>query len=705
MDSKEKKVFNSRPLFYGFIVLLIALASARNIFVGKTSYVILFFVIVLALMIYFFWAKKYVMLIFILGMFLFGLGWYYVGCSTYLGKTYDTECVVTGRITDKLNNNTYNQTTTLHDVTINGQKEKNVALQISYDSEFDNIEEGDIISFVATVQPARLYELGKFNFNYYRDKSPYVCVVRRADVTKVGSKLKADEKFRLYVKDILYKNMGEKNGATAYACLFGDKSEIEAEVKDAYKSSGIVHILTVSGLHVSFLIVLLGWILKKCKVRGLLNFFICLAFLIVYSYLCGFAPSIVRAGIMGLVLLGAKLTGKCYDGLNSIGLAGLIILIYRPLFANDVGFLMSFFCVISIYVISPVLSKFFKKFLPNKIAEAFSISISTSIGISPFFGEMFSSLNCLSFFVNLIVVPLFSILFPLLFVLTLISAGIPIFGVLLKVCGFGFDVILKIAGFFASTKLYLPLETMDILLICFMMIFLFLSSRFFMAKPKAKLISLGCCFVAFILTFGAIKLTPAKSSINYCYNYNSCAIMLVNSDGNAVFVDGGDYAFNRRLLNSAFANDADALICLNSNPSSLSGLNNMGFDKSFVLEGKENFDEQTSVAQDEIVSFKGFEFRYRFEGGGLAGLEISFDDCKIFVCYSYASEVRLEPVSENSYDFVLTGKNLNCVDKFSQNSRVVLTYSNSPYSKYNYSKDGNISIGIKNGKLKRRYID
>ena len=123
MDAKEKKVFNSRPLFYGFIVLLIALASARNIFVGKTSYVILFFVVVLALMIYFFWAKKYVMLIFILGMFLFGLGWYYVGYSTYLGKTYDTECVVTGRVTDKLNNNTYSQTTTLHD------KNKNVIIK------------------------------------------------------------------------------------------------------------------------------------------------------------------------------------------------------------------------------------------------------------------------------------------------------------------------------------------------------------------------------------------------------------------------------------------------------------------------------------------------------------------------------------------------------------------------------------------------
>jgi len=91
------------------------------------------------------------------------------------------------------------------------------------------------------------------------------------------------------------------------------------------------------------LITLLGFLLKKIRVRGFLNFLICFVFLGVYVYLCGFTPSVLRAGVMGLVLLATKLSGKCYDGLNSLGLSGIVILLISPLFALDVGFQMSFF--------------------------------------------------------------------------------------------------------------------------------------------------------------------------------------------------------------------------------------------------------------------------------------------------------------------------------------------------------------------------
>jgi competence protein ComEC len=203
---------------------------------------------------------------------------------------------------------------------------------------------------------------------------------------------------------------------------------------------------------VSFLIALLGFVLKKLSTKGWLNFLICFAFLMLYAWFCGFSPSVVRAGIMGLVLLASTLTGKCYDNLSSVGFAGGLILLCSPLTALDVGFQMSVFCVVSIFVIAPVLSKWFGKALPKPIAVSMAVSISATIGILPFSAKIFSTLNLLSVFANLIVVPIFSVLYPLLFVFAFVAAILPFMGFLLKICNFSFDFIQLVSNFFAQNN-------------------------------------------------------------------------------------------------------------------------------------------------------------------------------------------------------------------------------------------------------------
>ena len=67
-----------------------------------------------------------------------------------------------------------------------------------------------------------------------------------------GFHLSFDESFRLKVKDMLYNSMGERNGATAYAVLFGETIEIDEDIYNAYTDAGVLHLLAVSGLNVTF---------------------------------------------------------------------------------------------------------------------------------------------------------------------------------------------------------------------------------------------------------------------------------------------------------------------------------------------------------------------------------------------------------------------------------------------------------------------
>lgn len=702
MDTKQKKVFNSRPLFYGFLVLLISLVLARNLFCGKIVYIVLACVLILSILAYFLWAKKYVMLLVMLSIFAFGLGWHYVGVWQMSSNVYEESCLVVGRVGDQISTSEWTSRTVLQDVKINGKSEKNINLTVRNYGD-NKICEGDIITFEAKISNVKLFELNSFNFSYYRDRAPYEATVNDTNITKLGSKLKADEKFRLYIKNILYKNIGKETGAVAYATLFGDKNEIDGQIKLAYKSSGIVHLLTVSGLHVSFLIALIGFVLKKCRVRGIWNFLCCLVFLGIYSYLCGFSPSIVRAGVMGLVLLTASISGKCYDGLNSIGLAGIIILLFSPFFAFDVGFLMSFFCVLSIYVVAPRLTQIFKKVFPKFVAEGFSISIATSLGIFPFFGKIFSSINFLTFFVNLLVIPIFSILFPTLFVLTLLSACIAPFCVLLKVCGWGFDAISNIAQFFSLTKLQFEVKPLNILLTVLIMLFFYLCSKYFMASKKTRLICLSCILIAFVSTLSTLYFLPPVCSINVCYLNSYATVMITNSQRKTLVIDSVNYQDNQRLYDSNFVKRAGTLVLVNAQNVTDDKLLECDFDNVYVLSGQQSCDGEILVEKDEIVSFDGFDFCYKYSQTKFVGLEVKFDGVKLIVLSEKATDAQLEEVSQNDYDFMVTYKNDDYVSYFAEKSAKIITYYKTQWSSYNYAQDGNISLKLPN--FKRRYID
>jgi len=706
MITKDKKLFHFRPLFFGFLALMLAICTSRYIFNGKISYIVFICIMWLAFLIYCIAKRRIVPLCVLLAFFTFGLGWYFVGISTFEGKEINQVCQIEGRVGDwEIDNGTFRQVI-LKDVSIDGETCGNIYLVLE-DADKASVKTGDIIKFESYVEKVKLFELENFNTFFYRQKVTYESCVSVLDIIHIGNHVTPDEGFRLKMKSVLYQNMGEENGATAFAVLFGDKNDVKHDVKDAYKSSGTIHLLTVSGLHVGFLIALLGYVFKKCRIKGIWNFLLCCVVLFLYAWLCGFAPSVLRAGIMGLVLLTAKISGRCYDNLNALGLAGILIILIFPFSALDVGFQMSFFCVLGIFIVYPWLSKLLRKVFPKVVANSMAISLSASLGVFPFTAKIFSVFNLLSFFINLIVIPIFSVLYPLLFVGTLLSAGLPFFGFLLKLCAFGFDEILKLISFFGNTNFVFALEPSNIFVVGLLFLFLFLLGRNFMCNKKFKAVTCSIVGFALAICFGLSFVSfPVSSSINMCYNYTEQVILLTNSYGESVMIGSGDYEFNRKLLNAKNLNSVKNMFLFETEDVLVGGLQKLGMENLIRPESFDGFDEDIVVGYNKYANVGHFSFVFKKFNEEFLGLEISFDETMIFVFGNEKelSAKALQTVSNTKYDFVFVDKYIEFAQLFGKETKILSYYKNINVDA-SYARDGNISYVLNGKDYRRRCLD
>ena len=407
-----KRFVNFRYIFYPFLAFLFGIVVARNLYQGSIEVIVVTALLLLAFGGFLIFRKRYKILALLFAFFFIGNGFYYIGKATYYNKDYSGEVLVVGRVSDSFEESDYIYEVLLKDASINGENCRNI--KVTFTKEGQSLQVGEIVSFESEVEAVKPFSLDSFNSSAYRSGTGYTAKANLSEVVISSGYTNLDEKIRLAIKEKLYQNMNEENAAVAYAVLFGDQSGISFEIKDSYRNSGIIHILTVSGLNITFLIAIMFGFLKLLKVNKYVNFALTSMIIVLYSALCGFTPSVVRAAVMGIIMMVAMLSNRRYDSLNSMGIAGFLILLFSPLSAFDIGFLMSIACVCGIVLLYPMFCNLFKKFMPNIIAQYIAISLSAQLAILPFLALFSSNLNLLSFIINLFIVPIFSIVFPAL---------------------------------------------------------------------------------------------------------------------------------------------------------------------------------------------------------------------------------------------------------------------------------------------------
>lgn len=210
------------------------------------------------------------------------------------------------------------------------------------------------------------------------------------------------EEIRNRIKDIFQKNAGN-DAAIFEAMILGEKGNLDNETKIRYQMAGIIHILAISGLHIS----LLGMGLFNLMVKigsGLWSAgMISLMVMLQYGLLAGGSVSTMRAVCMFLLMVGAKMLGRCYDMLTALCISAILLLLDSPAYLYNSSFLMSFGAVLGIGIVFPSLSPIFG--VKHKILKAFLASLSVQLTTLPIVLFFYGEVSITGIFLNLFILP------------------------------------------------------------------------------------------------------------------------------------------------------------------------------------------------------------------------------------------------------------------------------------------------------------
>lgn len=198
--------------------------------------------------------------------------------------------------------------------------------------------------------------------------------------------------------------------AVASALILGYKDDLSDDLKHAYSSTGAMHVLAVSGLHVGIIFMVLNNLLRfmdKNRKLMLFKVIILLIFLWFYAFITGLSPSVIRASTMfSFVILGGAFnrTSSIY---NTLASSGFVLLCIDPYLVMEVGFQLSYLAVLGIVYFQPKIYKlmYCKNWLLDKIWGITSVSLAAQIATFPLGLLYFHQFPVYFLFSNLVVIP------------------------------------------------------------------------------------------------------------------------------------------------------------------------------------------------------------------------------------------------------------------------------------------------------------
>ena len=215
----------------------------------------------------------------------------------------------------------------------------------------------------------------------------------------------------------------------ARALLLGDKTALSDEEYDAFRDAGIVHLLAVSGLHVSVLAAALRWFLRRVfRLSRKASYFAVLPVLALYAAVTGFPPSILRAALLFAFLEAAPLLQSAADPITSLAAAYLLLAAAQPMRQFEAGFLLSFGAMLGLFTLLPMMEA---ALLPQGksrgakavrlIVRPFLASLAVLLSTLPAASWALGGATLWPLALNLIALPLGSLAVPLLAAATAFS--------------------------------------------------------------------------------------------------------------------------------------------------------------------------------------------------------------------------------------------------------------------------------------------
>ena len=417
----------------------------------------------------------------------FGLATYFlafgIGASTQIIHTdsfqksnyiheksiFDKPHLISVAIKEKLRSSAYNDRYIVLVNQIDGKKKSGrILLNVQKDSLNHSFEIGTHLQIKGSLyQNSPAKNPNQFDYaKYLENKQIYAQMYADASDIKMGSIMEKDvwyytAKLRTKIIRNLEKTHFDKAELhVAIALILGQQQDISPEIIRDYQFAGAVHILSVSGLHIGFILLFVTFILKpfpNTRRGSFIKLIVILLSLSSFGFMAGLAPSVLRSVTMfSFVAIGMYLR-RSTNIFHTLLVSMLLILLFQPSFLFDVGFQLSYVALFFILWLQPLLSQLWmpKTVISKYFWDILTVSFAAQIGAFPLSIYYFHQFPGLFFVTNLVIIPFLSLIMGLGVLVMVLAAfdTIPLF--LVQFLEWSIFILNKIINSIASLEQFI----------------------------------------------------------------------------------------------------------------------------------------------------------------------------------------------------------------------------------------------------------
>ncbi|MCJ7814361.1 MAG: ComEC/Rec2 family competence protein, partial [Candidatus Atribacteria bacterium] len=501
--SSENKNYFFRPLPIILAIYIIGIIYGKFININLTLLfsILIFLIVITVISLIKQWKTTTALLfliIFLIGIFNYILNSSPIGVNHIANFIGDKKLTIIGTVLDKEYYSNQEKVSLKVKVYQIESKDNSMKVQglLLVNAYLDNcpFEYGDVLKIKGKLEkPIKQKNFGEFDYELYlaREKIfTYLNIWQEGDISKIGED---DSNFftsfslsaRNKIKEITKQTLPTPYNHLLMGMLLGEKSFIPPGLKEVFTDAGIMHILAVSGLHVGIIAMALLALLNILRLPKKLKLLTIILILIMYASITGFRPSVLRATIMFILLIGGKLINRNRNLNISLFFAAFLILLLNPLILYDAGFLLSFVVTFFIINLSPIFQELFSKTIAW-IGNPLTVSTAAWVGIFPLSAYFFNKISIISIVSNIFIIPLTGIAVILGFVTFFIGlASISLAGVIANIN----YLVLNLITLTAQSFSLLPFAFIYVAQPSIMIIILYYLIVFFMMKIFYKKIT------------------------------------------------------------------------------------------------------------------------------------------------------------------------------------------------------------------------
>ncbi len=352
---------------------------------------------------------------------------------------------------------------------------------------------------------------------------------------------------RDYIGRVFDRDMRPHQAALLKGFLLGDVRFIPSDLYRRFKDTGTLHVLAASGANVGYVVGALLLFGRLLGIRRRSIYALAIVGVIVFSFLAFNQPSVVRAAVMAVIVLVGKLLRRDANWINTISLAGLIILAFRPLYLFDLGTQLSFAAAFSLILFLPAIEPLLPVARPgtNRFMRYFLLifwsTLVAQVGVLPILLFHFQTVPLVSFLANLVVVPLVGLVATLGIVLIAFS-GVPYLSSLLgHLCGAAIDLVLGSIDYFESLQIP-PIEigAPDLLVV---LLYYLVIQLIYLIFTRSRLVGWVTLLVVLLINVALWKPVVAGNksdgSVTVLDTWDTPTLVIASGSSETTLINGG----------------------------------------------------------------------------------------------------------------------------------------------------------------------